>query len=243
MGGAVKSVSRAVSKPISKLASGDISGAARGSIDPLNITGLNPEDKGAISLSGQPNRPGYGSIFDPNVASKMNLPENLKGRQILGDQGVTAIRERALGTQSPWETMMLQRNQQNLQQQLGQSAQAQNVALGNVGQAMARGGGVRGGFQAAIGKDLAQNQMMQDQRIRSEGLQRNLDVSLTGEKERSDLLNALVGTDVATQKGDVANALAEKRAMDTAGLDAWKTQMSGWAAGKQGEAIRKSGKK
>lgn len=217
-------------------------------VDPFGIFGLNGDGGDAgIDYRGQPQRPGFQSLLQTDDKGKYTgyaLPEELQKKQVVGQEGANALRDRALATgPSAWAQMQLQQQGVDEGNQLGQVAKQGNSALQQAQGSIARTGGLHSGVGASLASQNMRDQMLQKQGVRQAGFGARLGIAQQDDAMKTNLLQNLQNQDQNANQFNITNALAEKRAKDVADQTSYASQMQGWAAGQQGKAIANSGKK
>jgi hypothetical protein len=252
MSKAIKSVGGAVKKVASNpLGGAAIGGAVMGPVGSvLGASGFFSGQKApSVDLqSGRPQRPGFQTLLGVDEATgkynRLSLPQELQAPDVVGAAGINQLKDIALSEglskQGQAQTDWAQLQEAENIGQIGKQANAQLAeAQGNI----ARTGGLRSGVGALLQAQGMRDQMMQKQQTRRGGIGDRLNIQMQDAQNKQNLLQSLVGQDLQSRQYNVGNVLGEKRAKDASDLAAYNADMSAWAAGKQGEAIRKSAPK
>lgn len=204
-------------------------------------------DAPGIDYSGQPVRPGFQSLLKVDEKGKYvnyQLPEELQRKEVVGAEGRTALKDRALAKgRSPWADMMIQKQQAEEQGQLGDLEKQAGSALMGAQAGLARSGGLRSGVGANLASQSMRDKMLQGQQVRQAGFGNRLGIDLQDDQTKMGLLQNLQNQDQNAAQFNIGNSIAEKRAKDVADMSAYSEQMKSWAARQQGNAIQNSGKK
>jgi len=252
MSKAVKSVTKTVGNVAkSPLGGAAIGGAIMGPVGSVlgGMAGLNAQKTPSVDLtSGRPQRPGFQSLLGVDEATgkynRFSLPQELQAPDVVGAAGVNQLRDVALApglskqaqAQADWAKLQEAEN-------IGQIGKQTNTQLAEAQGNLARTGGLRSGVGALLQAQGMRDQMMQKQQTRRGGIGDQLNIQMQDAQQKQNLLQSLVGQDLQTRQYNIGNVLGEKRAKDASDLANYNADMSAWAAGKQGEAIRKSAPK
>lgn len=201
-----------------------------------------------INYGSMPQRPGFQSLLQQDANGKYTdnhmMPADLQKQQILGPEGAQALKDRAMATgPSAWAQMQNQQQGLNEANQLGQVSKQGNSSLQAAQNGIARSGGLHSGVGASLASQNMRDQMLQNQQVRQAGFGQRLGIAQQDDSQKTALLQNLQNQDQNNNQFNITNSIAEKRAGDVAAQTAYQSQMQGWAAGQQGNAIAKSGKK
>jgi hypothetical protein len=200
---------------------------------------------GGYDESGRPIRPGFQSLLGVDEATgkynRFSLPEELQAKQIVGQEGMNQLKDRALATgPSAWAQMQTQAQGMEEAKALGDISKQGNSAMAQAQGQIARGGGLRSGVGAMMAMRNSQDQMLQKQNARRGGIQDRLQIAMQDDQTKNSLLQNLVGGDLQAQQYNIGNVLQEKRTKDAADMAAYGQDMEAWAAKQQGKAISNS---
>lgn len=162
---------------------------------------------------------------DPNLPVQ---PDYFQGNTDVLDM----LRQRALGTeQSPWAKLMQQ--QQGLEEQNARDALSHQSAanLSGAFSSLASRGGLSSGARSGLARQALRDQLFGNQNIVNQGMQNRLGINLADEQNRMDIQKGVATADM--QDAQNRNSFMQGN---------YAEQMKAWAANKQAEATKKSGK-
>lgn len=181
---------------------------------------------------------GFGGIKEskpgPNtgpVDAKGNPIKIPKYESILDKNGMLNKNYRAMDT-APWLQMQLQREDLERGNLIDQGNQKSLSAMSGALSNLASTGGLRSGSRERIAR-----QGIKDQALAMQGV--NLQSGLNKLNIQSDAFDKAQ----AARAQDIAYMTQDKTLKNAGEMFKYGEQMKGWAAGKQGDAIAKSGKK
>jgi len=205
-----------------------------------NLTGSN------VDAAGRPIRPKWESQID--ITSGL-LKDPLTSKSPTPTQGLDAFRNEALRTgPSAWRGLMDTQQQQQMgqardqlgQQQAGQLSQAQNR--------MAMTGGLSGGASERMGSQMAKQGLKSQQALSMAGQQQGTQYDVADEGKRMGALQQLPGQELAGatfgrqgEQFNIEQALKEQQLKRLAELEAYKSEMGAWGAGKTADAAAAAG--
>lgn len=202
----------------------------------------------AMKNAGRPDRPAWESL--------LNSDGTMKGQFLLGDGNLDTrfldrMREEGLrgaDTQSKWaqlanqqlDTRQLAQRDQLARQQAGQQSQAMNQ--------LAMTGGLRGGAGERMAGRMANQSLLEKQRMARQAGDQRLNISMKDEQNRlSNLANLgsaemqVAGFNRDTQKYNIDNALKETLAKRAADINFYNEDMRAWAAERTAAATPSGG--
>lgn len=197
----------------------------------------------------QPGMAQFNSVLgaDNNIADqyKMNLDtSNL-------DKGMGAVRERALGTgRSGWANLMLQQQNQDSQNALGQANKDSLSSMQQAQSALAQRGGLSSGAAERLAGSSQKNMAMARLNANNQAAQGRMKIGLQDENQRMQMLQALPGMEtqalqpkMAQQQFNIGNSLKGVESQNQNNQQVYGEKMKAWAANRQADATERSGKK
>lgn len=205
-------------------------------------------------------RPAFQTLIDPKtglLGNQFTLQDDYKNVD-LNTAGLDQFRKeatRGAGTDSVWGNLQLQGAQSNAAKNLAQVDANQRSGLAGAYDDLAAQGGVTGGARERIARGGFRDVLANRQGARSALNNQMLDIRKTDEQNRIGQLSQLPGMEIQKGNFDMQNqenslrtkefdskmALAEIMAGRGGNLDAWKTEMQTWGAGKSADAQAKAG--
>jgi hypothetical protein len=229
--------------------------------DNLRLTGTG-FSQGALSgrdaaiqydSQGRPMRNAYLGVTDAqgNLRNQFSMSDKIGSDVQLNNQGLDAIRSRALSTGPSAWAQLANEKQGMEEQQAMQNAQRQNQS--NFRQGMSNLAG-RGGLSAGARERMAMQSMRQqntaNQGILNQGIQNRMNIGLQDQQQKDQMLQQLPGMDMNAanfaqgqrafrtnaQQQDIGNALKDIGGYNAYRADAFNKAMQEWGTEKSANA-------
>jgi len=208
-----------------------VPGAVFGALQGRKMDAAEAARAGFDPYSGQPLYPDYIGMSD---AELMGHPGALGQRYNAEAMRTGPSRGADLAMAEQRRTLGMTRDQLKAQA-LGEAAQAKN--------ALAMKGGLSSGAAERVNTNMGSRALELGQQAR-QGYAKNLaDIGMEDEGNRQKMLMGAAGLESQTQNSGLGRVQNQNLAKNKFNLDRYGSQMSSWAAGKQAEATKNSGKK
>ena len=182
---------------------------------------------------------GFGGTQNGAKSGPLGKPLGLNGQEIklsaykgLTDEEGNLLGKYKLGNASPWLGQQLQMEQLTRGQNMDNASRNTLSGVGQMQSQLAMNGGLSSGSRERIAKQGAR-----DLNLARQG------VNLQGDLNRLSLESDAFDKNQEANKYNIQNLIGDQKALEDRKLMRYQTDMSTWAAGKQGDAIAKSGKK
>jgi hypothetical protein len=202
---------------------------------------------------GRPIRNPYLSMLDAEgkLLNQYSLADKIGADIQLDNTGYDMIKQRATSTSpSAWAMLQKQRNEMELQNQLGQSAVGSQAATNGAWNQMAARGGLSAGQRMRLASQGGNNAFKAQQQLRNQSMMGNLNVDLQDQQSKDQMLQQLPGLSMQNANflqgqrdyrnqafnKDLNNSMNDLRGYNAYNSDAYNQAMSAWGADKTASA-------
>ncbi|MCA6565611.1 MAG: hypothetical protein ACK5RO_06680 [Pseudobdellovibrionaceae bacterium] len=220
----------------------------------FNQGALSGRDAGIqYDSQGRPMRNAYIGVTDAqgNLRNQFSMSDKIGPDVQLNNQGLDAIRSRALSTGPSAWAQLANEKQGMEEQQAMQNAQRQNQSSFRQGMSNLSG---RGGLSAGARERMAMQSMRQqntgNQGLLNQGIQNRMNIGLQDQQQKDQMLQQLPGMDMNAanfaqgqrafranaQQQDIGNALKDIGGYNAYRADAYGKAMQEWGTGKTADA-------